>query len=121
MTANNSMQQTALRTAAVATHQRDGQMGVRQPIARENDYAQAGERYRAFSDWERDELIRNLVDQLAVCEPDTQERTIAQLSACDGEYGRRVAEGLAVVRPEAPVGGQGAPARLGSMAATEAR
>lgn len=77
---------------------------VRQPIARENDYAQAGDRYRAFTAWERDELIRNLVQQLAACDSDTQERMIAHLSACDPDYGRRVADGLDVPRPNAPAG-----------------
>lgn len=92
---------------------------VRQPISRENDYGQAGERYRAFADWERDELIRNLVEQLAVCEHDIQQRMIAHLSACDADYGRRAAEGLASVRPDAP-GGGGAPARVGAVTTTVA-
>ncbi len=68
---------------------------VRKPISRENDYQQAGERYRAFADWERDELIRNLVGQLGPCGADIRQRMIDHLSKCDAEYGRRVAEGLA--------------------------
>ena len=35
---------------------------VRQKIERTNDYQQAGERYRAFEEWERDELILKLVN-----------------------------------------------------------
>ena len=69
---------------------------VRQPISRENDYAQAGARYRAFSDWERDELINNLVIQLAPCGDDIKQRMIGHLTKCDANYGRRVAQGLGI-------------------------
>lgn len=68
---------------------------VRQTISRENNYAQAGERYRSFEPWERDELISNLVIQLKQCNADIQERMIGHLTQCDAEYGRRVADGLA--------------------------
>ena len=68
---------------------------VRQSISRENNYGQAGDRYRAFSDWERDELIDNLVGQLTPCDADVQQRMIAHLTECDADYGRRVAAGLA--------------------------
>jgi catalase len=67
---------------------------VRQPISRINDYGQAGDRYRAFSDWERNELIANLVAQLTPCRLDIQERMIEHFTRCDADYGRRVAEGL---------------------------
>ncbi|MDQ6862053.1 MAG: catalase, partial [Verrucomicrobiota bacterium] len=40
---------------------------VREKIERENNFGQAGERYRAFEDWERDELIANLVSGLKPC------------------------------------------------------
>jgi catalase len=39
----------------------------REKISRENNFGQAGETYRRFSDWERDELISNLVDALSQC------------------------------------------------------
>jgi len=68
---------------------------VRQSISRENNYGQAGDRYRAFSDWERNELISNLVGLLTPCDADVQQRMIDHLTACDADYGRRVAEGLA--------------------------
>lgn len=67
---------------------------VRQSISRENNYGQAGDRYRAFSDWERDELISNLVGLLTPCDADVQQRMIDHLTACDADYGRRVSEGL---------------------------
>ncbi|MBA3713682.1 MAG: catalase [Pyrinomonadaceae bacterium] len=67
---------------------------VRQKISRTNDYKQVGERYRTMGDWERDDLIYNLVSALKQCNEDIQERMIGHLTQCDQEYGRRVAEGL---------------------------
>jgi catalase len=67
---------------------------VKQKIDRENNFKQAGERYRAFEDWERDELISNLVGALTPCVPEIQQRMVSMFSQCDEEYGRRVAEGL---------------------------
>jgi catalase len=72
---------------------------VRQPIGRTNDYGQAGERYRSFAPWERDDLIRNLVSALSECDEDTQERMIDHLGRCDEEYGNRVADGLRRTTP----------------------
>jgi len=67
---------------------------VRQEIRRTNNYGQAGDRYRAFKPWERDELIKNLVGALKACDRDVQERMVEHLSLCDQEYGKRVAQGL---------------------------
>ncbi len=67
---------------------------VRQTIERTNDYKQAGERYRSFEDWERDDLIDNLVSNLKQCNQDIQERMVHHLTQCDADYGRRVAEGI---------------------------
>jgi catalase len=47
-----------------------------------------------LEDWERDELISNLVNLVGQCDRDIQERMVSHLSQCDKEYGRRVAEGL---------------------------
>ena len=69
---------------------------VRQTIARENNYGQAGERWRAFEDWERDELVKNLVSALAQCGADIQQRMVSHFTQADPEYGRRVAEGLGI-------------------------
>jgi catalase len=80
---------------------------VRQAIERKNEYKQAGERYRAIEDWERDDLIANLVDALSQCNREIQERMVHHLSQCDTEYGARVAQGigLAVSQESAqPVG-----------------
>ncbi len=67
---------------------------VRQKIERTNDYRQAGERYRAFEDWERDELILNLVNTLKPARRHIQERMVQHFTQYDPDYGRRVAEGL---------------------------
>jgi catalase len=37
---------------------------VRARIPRPNDYKQAGERYQLSEDWEKDDLVFNLVDAL---------------------------------------------------------
>ncbi|WP_128895129.1 catalase [Longirhabdus pacifica] len=67
---------------------------VRESIDRTNDYKQAGERYRLFEDWERNELIQNLVTTLAPCEEHIQHKMVEHFTACDRDYGHRVAEGL---------------------------
>ncbi len=67
---------------------------VRQEISRPNDFAQAGERYRAFEPWEREELVGNLVAALSQCARPIQEQMVFYFTQADAEYGRRVAEGL---------------------------
>jgi catalase len=67
---------------------------VRQRLERTNDFAQAGVRYRTFEDWEREELLANLVGALSECAPVIQERMIRHFTLADPDYGRRVAEGL---------------------------
>lgn len=67
---------------------------VRQKIDRTNDFGQAGERYRTFEDWERDDLILNLVNTLAPAQKHIQDKMIELFGKCDPNYGRRVAEGL---------------------------
>lgn len=67
---------------------------VRQKIDRPNDFKQAGDTYRAFEDWERDELIANLVANLGICKADIRERMIGYFTQADPDYGRRVREGL---------------------------
>jgi catalase len=69
---------------------------VRQQIGRQNNYGQAGERFRAMEDWERDELIGNLGNLIGQCDRDIQERMVSHLTQCDEAYGRRVAEGVGV-------------------------
>jgi catalase len=67
---------------------------VRQKIDRTNDFKQAGERYRSFEDWERDDLILNLVNTLKGAKKEIQDTLIDMFTQCDEDYGRRVAEGL---------------------------
>jgi catalase len=69
---------------------------TREKISRTNDFKQAGERYRSFEPWERDELIMNLVSNLKMCKKDIQDRMLSYFTQADPEYGRRVAEGLKV-------------------------
>ena len=75
---------------------------MRQPISRPNNYGQAGERYRTFEAWERDELISNLVIALKTCTREIQERMVKHFKQCDPDYGRRVAEGigLTITQPQ---------------------
>ena len=72
---------------------------VRQAISRPNNYKQAGERFRSFEDWERDELISNLVGALSICDRDIKERMVYHFTQADENYGRRVAEGLGINPP----------------------
>ncbi len=67
---------------------------VRQKIDRTNDFAQAGETYRAFDKLEQDELISNLVGALSVCKKEIQDQMIEYFTKADEEYGRRVREGV---------------------------
>lgn len=67
---------------------------VRQKIERTHDFKQPGERYRMMEDWERDDLIKNLVNTLAPAAKHIQEGMIELFTKCDADYGRRVKEGL---------------------------
>lgn len=80
---------------------------VRRKIGRANDFKQAGETYRSFEDWERDELIRNLTDALRVCRPAIRDKMIEHFRQADPEYGRRVVDALSKASPE--------PGRIGSI------
>ena len=71
---------------------------VRQSIDRENNFKQAGETYRKFEQWEKDDLILNLVNDLAKCDTRIQEKMISYAEQADEEYGRRLREGLANVK-----------------------
>ena len=62
------------------------------PIDRPNNYGQAGDTYRSFEDWERDELVKNLADALAVCDQRIQDAMFEHFSKADKDYGRRVKE-----------------------------
>ncbi|MCU9612375.1 catalase [Caldibacillus lycopersici] len=66
----------------------------RAPIERQNNFGQAGETYRRLADWEKDELIKNLVNTLAPCAEKIKQDMIENCSKCDPDYGRRLKEGL---------------------------
>ena len=67
---------------------------VRQKIDRQNNFKQAGERFRSFEEWEKNDLITNLVNTLKPAQKHIQDKMVELFSQCDEEYGRRVAEGL---------------------------
>lgn len=67
---------------------------VRQAIDRTNTFKQAGDTYRNFEDWERDELIMNLSNTLASCDKRIQDKMLEYFTQADEDYGRRVAEGI---------------------------
>ncbi|MFC4559566.1 catalase [Virgibacillus kekensis] len=76
------------------TPQVEGKL-VRESIDRQSNTKQAGETYREFEDWEKDELISNLVGDLSECAQDLQDKMLALAEEADEEYGRRLREGLA--------------------------
>ena len=78
---------------------------IRRPTARQNNCKRAGERYRSFEDWGRDELIGKLVSLISQCDRDVQERMVSHLSECDQDYGRGVAEGLGLQTNAGPAAG----------------
>lgn len=67
---------------------------VRQKIDRENNFKQAGETYREFSDLERDELIMNLVENLKNCQQEIKDTMVDMFYKCDEDYGKRIEQGL---------------------------
>ncbi len=91
----------------------EGHLGRYQPTRVQDDYTQAGERYRTFQDWERDDLIANLVNDMKACPEPIQLRRVWHFWHCDENYGRRVAEGagidLAKAKALPPLPGKPAP------------
>lgn len=67
---------------------------IREKISRQNNFSQAGETYRNFEDWEKNDLINNLVSTLAPTKQHIQDKMIELFTQCDAGYGQRVAEGL---------------------------
>ncbi|MBA5713456.1 catalase KatX [Bacillus subtilis] len=66
----------------------------REAIDRTNNFGQAGETYRRFTEFERNELITNLVNTLSTCRKEIQDQMIENFTKADPDYGKRVAEGL---------------------------
>jgi catalase len=69
-----------------------GHLGRYQTTNTASDYKQAGERYRSFQDWERDDLVNNVGGDLKKCPEVIQLRMVWHLWHCDEDYGRRVAQ-----------------------------
>ncbi|NEU12062.1 catalase [Methylobacterium sp. BTF04] len=90
-----------------------GQLGRYQTSRTEDDYVQAGVRYRSFETWERDDLIANLVADMKECPEAIQLRMVWHFSHADADYGRRVAEGAGIDLRKAlalpPLPGRAAP------------
>ncbi|NRQ32669.1 catalase [Nonomuraea sp. NN258] len=69
---------------------------TRKRIPRTNDYVQAGQRYLLMEQWERDDLVRNLVTALAQCDRRVQERMVWHFLLAEDDLGQRIGEGLGI-------------------------
>jgi catalase len=69
---------------------------TRARIPRTDDYRQAGERYQLSEQWEKDDLVANLVDALSQCDRPIQERMVWHWFMADDELGQRVGDGLGI-------------------------
>lgn len=91
----------------------EGHLGRYQTSRTQDDYRQAGERYRSFEDWERDDLIANLVADMKACPKPIALRMVWHFWHCDPDYGTRVAQGAGIDLEEAkklpPLEGKPAP------------
>jgi catalase len=89
-----------LREATHPTHDEQGPEIVgrltRKRIPRTNDYKQAGERYLLSEQWEKDDLVENLVGALSQCDRPIQERMVWHFFMVEDELGQRVGEGIGI-------------------------
>ena len=89
-----------LREGTYPTHDEQGPEIVgrltRKRIPRTDDYTQAGQRYLLSEQWEKDDLVANLVDALSQCDRHIAERMVWHLLMCEDELGLRVGEGLGI-------------------------
>ena len=67
---------------------------VRQTIDRTNNFGQAGDRYRQHEDWERNDLVNNMIGALADAEKVIQDKMIELCTNCDADWGKRLADGI---------------------------
>jgi catalase len=66
---------------------------MRQAITRcQDDYHQAGERYRTFEPWEREELLANISGDLKKCPEQIALRMVWHFYFCDADYGTQLAQ-----------------------------
>lgn len=69
---------------------------TRERIERTNDYLQAGQRFQLMEQWEKDDLVKNFVDNISQAARSVQERMLWHFYMCDDELGSRVGEGLGI-------------------------
>ena len=69
---------------------------TRKRIPRTDDYTQAGQRYLLMEQWERDDLVHNLVTLIGEADRAVQERMVWHFLMCEDELGLRVGEGLGI-------------------------
>ena len=65
---------------------------VRADCPRGDDFTQAGERYRAFTQEERDHLAENIARELCMAPEETYRAVLGHLWQADEDYGRAVAQ-----------------------------
>jgi catalase len=89
-----------LREAESPAHDEQGQVITgrltRKRIPRTNDYTQAGQRFQLMEQWEKDDLVTNLVGAIGQAVRPVQERMVWHFFMCDDELGRRVGDGLGI-------------------------
>ncbi|MGY1709697.1 catalase [Geodermatophilus sp. SYSU D00758] len=89
-----------LREAEYPSHDEQGPEIVgrltRKRIPRTDDYTQAGQRYQLMEQWEKDDLVQNLVGNIGEAVREVQERMVWHFFMCDDELGRRVGDGLGI-------------------------
>ncbi|MGJ0119714.1 catalase [Williamsia sp. MIQD14] len=69
---------------------------TRSRIDRTDDYTQAGQRYQLLEQWEKDDLVGNLVANISEATAQVQQRMVWHLLMADDELGIRVGQGLGV-------------------------
>lgn len=69
----------------------------RKTIRKTNDFKQAGDRYRAMSEKEKEHLVDNIANDLWQVREDIQIRTIGNFTKACPDFGRRVAKALGLV------------------------
>ena len=67
---------------------------VREEIDKNDNFKQAGERFRAMSEKERETLIDNIIADMWEVDCEIQLKAIENFKNVDPEFGRRVSEGL---------------------------
>ena len=71
-------------------------------IERTNNFKQAGESYREFEQWEKDELIKNLANDLITCEKVICDKIVEYAHLADEEYGKALEQKLQETKKHSP-------------------